>query len=114
MHSPLPSRDCGLRRAFRCGVATLACVLGIVLAAASARADKPAGVTAQTVKLPSGPTSLKGLGESFEPNIATGTGSYSVGIELPPGFLQPSLTLGYSGGSGKSELGMGWQLPVLR
>ncbi len=87
--------------------------LCLTLPSSAVRADKPAGVTAQTVKLPSGPTSLKGLGESFEPNLATGTGSYSVGIELPPGFLQPSLSIGYSGGSGKSELGVGWQLPVL-
>lgn len=84
-----------------------------VFATAPARADRPAGVTAQTVSLPSGATSLKGLGESFEPNISSGTGSYSVGIDLPPGFVQPSVSLGYSGGSGKGEIGMGWSLPIL-
>ena len=84
---------------------------GSVPAGRQDRADRPAGVTAQTVKLPSGPTSLKGLGESFEPNMSTGTGSYSVKIDVPPGFLAPAVSLSYSGGTGKSELGMSWQLP---
>lgn len=64
--------------------------------------------------MPHGPASLKGLGESFEPSSATGTGSYAVPLEVPPGFLAPSLSLTYSGGHGKSELGQGWKLSTLQ
>jgi RHS repeat-associated protein len=84
------------------------------LAAGVARADKPAPLSSQTLKAPSGPASLKGLGESFSANPATGTGSYSVGIALPPGFVVPSVSLTYSGGSGKGEVGVGFQLPTLQ
>ncbi len=66
------------------------------------------------MNLPSGATSLKGLGASFEPNVATGTGSYSVAIELPPGFLMPTVDLTYAGGNGKSILGVSWDIPLLR
>jgi RHS repeat-associated protein len=89
-------------------------VLSTVALSAVAHADKPEGVTAQTLSLPSGPTSLKGLGESFSPNVATGTGSYSVPIEVPPGFLAPKVSLDYAGGAGKGVLGMGWNLPLLQ
>lgn len=97
-----------LRLALPAAVTLLCLLLGEV-----ASADRPAGVTAQTVKAGSGATSLKGLGESFSPNLSTGTGSYSVGIEVPPGFLQPSLSLQYAGGSGKGPIGMGWDMPML-
>jgi len=79
-----------------------------------ARADRPAGVTAQTLVLPQGPASLKGLGESFEPNAAMGTGGYSVPLQVPPGFLAPSPVLSYSGGQGKGVLGQGWNLSTLQ
>ena len=78
---------------------------------AAALADKPAGLSPQSLTTPAGPTSLKGLGESFSPSIATGTGSYSVAIDVPPGFLAPSLSLSYNSGSGKSEVGVGFNLP---
>lgn len=92
----------------------LAAIMTCVLATAPARADRPRGVTAQTLVLPDGPASLKGLGESFEPSAATGAGSYSVPLQVPPGFLAPSPALTYSGGHGKSEVGQGWRLPVLQ
>ena len=81
-----------------------------VFVSGQAFADKPAGLSPQSLTVPSGPTSLKGLGESFSPNIATGTGSYSVPLDVPPGFLAPSLALSYSSGSGKSEVGVGFGL----
>ena len=76
-------------------------------------ADRPAALSAQTIKSPSGPASLKGLGESFSPNMSTGTGEFSVPIEVVPGIVKPSVTLTYTGGHGKSELGMSFRLPVL-
>jgi RHS repeat-associated protein len=63
--------------------------------------------------MPSGPASLKGLGDSFSPNMSTGTGNFSVPIQVPPGFLAPSLALTYTGGKGKGVVGQSWELPVL-
>ncbi len=82
-------------------VAQLWATVAVVTVSGQAHADKPEGLSPQTLTVPSGPTSLKGLGESFSPNVATGGASYSVGIELPPGILTPSLSLVYSTGSGK-------------
>ncbi|MCH2110158.1 MAG: FG-GAP-like repeat-containing protein, partial [Polyangiaceae bacterium] len=92
----------------------LCALLVLVLFAQPALADRPGGVTAQTLSLPTGPASLKGLGESFSPNMATGTGSYSVPISLPPGFVAPSISLNYTGGRGKGVLGQSWSLPTLQ
>lgn len=91
-------------------------ILGLVaqLVSVAAHADKPAGVSSQTLKLPNGPASMKGLGESFSANPGTGTGSYSVPLTVPPGFVAPTLSLQYTGGSGKGPLGLGWQLPTLQ
>jgi RHS repeat-associated protein len=75
--------------------------------------ERPKILSGQTITLPGGPASLKGLGESFSPNIATGTGSYSIPIALPPALLQPDVTIQYTGGKGRSELGLGFKLPVL-
>ena len=90
-----------------------ASVLALLAMCSPARADKPEGLSPQTLSMPNGPASLKGLGESFAPNIATGTGSYSVPISLPPGLLVPRVSLVYTGGKGKSEVGVGFRLPVL-
>ena len=92
----------------------VAVTLLVALLSTSARADKPEGVTAQTLKLPSGPSALKGLGESFSPNISTGTGNFSVPIQVAPGFLAPSVTISYTGGKGKGVAGQSFDVPVLQ
>ena len=78
-----------------------------------ALADRPEGISAQTITLPSGPTSLKGLGESFSPNPSMGNGNFSVPIQVVPGILAPKVSLQYSGGSGKTKVGLGFSLPVM-
>ena len=83
----------------------------VLMAPLALHADKPAGLSPQSLTTPAGPTSLKGLGESFSPNISTGAGSYSVKLDAPPGFLAPALSIAYSSGGGKSELGVGFRLP---
>jgi RHS repeat-associated protein len=80
----------------------------------AALAERPAPLGPQTLKVPSGPASLKGLGESFSENVSTGTGSYSIPIELPAGFITPRVSLSYAGGAGCSELGVGFRLPLLQ
>ena len=70
------------------------------------------GVSSQVISLPQGGGALQGIGESFSPDLYTGTGNFSVPIALPPGRngFQPQLSLGYSTGQGSSEFGLGWGL----
>ncbi|HEX4341007.1 MAG TPA: toxin TcdB middle/N-terminal domain-containing protein [Polyangiaceae bacterium] len=55
---------------------------------------------------------MEGLGRSFVPSLASGTASYGVDIAVPPavGGFAPKLGFEYDGGSGVSELGLGWHL----
>ena len=78
-----------------------------------AQEDK-SGVKPQVISLPSGPGSIEGLGESFEPQLNTGTAAYSVSILVPKGTnnLQPNVTLVYEGGRGNSPFGIGWDMPI--
>ena len=50
------------------------------------------------------------MGNLFDQNC-DGTGSYSIPIQTPPGFLAPSIALSYNSGGGKSEVGIGFKLP---
>ncbi len=54
------------------------------------------------------------MGESFSPDLHTGTGNFSVPIALPPGRngFQPQLGLVYSTGNGNGPFGLGWQLSI--
>ncbi len=74
-------------------------------------ADKN-GVSPQAISLPSGPGSINGLGESFQPQLNTGGGSYSVPLVLPPGPAghAPQLSLQYHAGNGNGPLGIGWSV----
>ena len=57
---------------------------------------------------------MRGIGETFQPDLHTGTGNYSVVVELPPGRvgLTPKLALGYSSGNRNGPFGLGWQLSL--
>ncbi|EHQ91153.1 SpvB/TcaC N-terminal domain-containing protein [Desulfosporosinus youngiae] len=72
------------------------------------------GVAEQIIALPKGGGALSGLGEKFQPNPHTGTGNFSVPIELPPGRngFQPQLTLTYSTGNANGPFGLGWNLNI--
>jgi RHS repeat-associated protein len=54
------------------------------------------------------------MGENFEVDLATGSGSYRVPLSFPPGprQIKPALSLGYSTGYGNGSLGLGWSLPL--
>ncbi len=82
-----------------------------ILPVSAAPPDK-SSVKASKISLPSGPGSIEGLGESFEPQLNTGASSYGVKISLPPGRagLQPSVRLAYNSGLGNSILGIGWTM----
>jgi len=72
------------------------------------------GLKPQVLKLPDGPGSIEGLGESFETQLNSGTASYNMPISLPPGRagFVPTLALIYNGGSGNGPLGIGWRFSI--
>src|SRR5437016_4391977 len=77
-------------------------------------AEDKSGVRPQVLSLPSGPGSIEGLGDSFEPQLNTGTAPYAVKLVVPPGRAkhQPDLALRYNSGAGNGHFGFGWSLPV--
>ncbi|MGD1845644.1 MAG: SpvB/TcaC N-terminal domain-containing protein, partial [Salibacteraceae bacterium] len=72
------------------------------------------GIGSNIISLPKGGGAQGGLGESFSPDLFTGTGNYSVPVGVPAGRngFQPQLSLGYSTGNGNSPFGLGWGLSV--
>src|SRR5262245_54400068 len=68
----------------------------------------------QTISLPRGGGALQGIGETFAPDLHTGTGNFTVPIAVPSGRngFQPQLALTYSSGSGNGPFGLGWSLAV--
>ncbi|WP_295393396.1 toxin TcdB middle/N-terminal domain-containing protein [uncultured Thiodictyon sp.] len=66
------------------------------------------------LSLPKGPGSIEGLGESFEPQLNTGTAAYRVRLAVPPGVagFQPDLALVYNSGYGNGPVGLGWRLDI--
>ena len=76
--------------------------------------DMKSGITPQVVSLPKGPGSIEGLGESFSPQLNSGTTIYTIKLKVQPGRnqFQPNLTLQYNGGTGNSPFGLGWSLPI--
>ena len=69
------------------------------------------GVSPNTISLPTGPGSIEGLGESFQPMLNTGSSRYAVKIALPAGAggHNPSLSLCYESGHGDGPVGIGWK-----
>lgn len=72
------------------------------------------GASSQVISLPKGGGALKGIGETFSPDLHTGTGNFTVPIALPPGrnAFQPELNLVYSTGNGNGPFGLGWNLSI--
>jgi RHS repeat-associated protein len=75
--------------------------------------DKSAA-TPQAIALPKGEGSIQGMGESFTPDLSSGTGTFAVPIVLPKGRngVGPSLTLSYSTAGGNGVIGQGWSIGV--
>lgn len=100
------------RRVCRAGL--YAIVLALLLLCSVAFAANDSGVKPTSISLPSGPGSIDGLGDSFSPTLNSGTTTYQVTLELPPGRagLAPDLALRYSGGAGQGVFGLSWELNV--
>lgn len=103
-----------LRVQVACCLVVIAPLLFLLLDPVTARAQDKSGVKPQVISLPSGPGSLEGLGENFEPNLSTGTSSYPVKFTAAPGRVgfQPELALNYNGGNANGPWGMGWELSI--
>ena len=72
------------------------------------------GVAGQVISHPQGGGAIKGLGDTFSPDLHTGTGNITVPIAVPPGrnSFQPQLSLVYSTGHGNGVFGLGWALSI--
>jgi hypothetical protein len=72
------------------------------------------GIASQVIAYPKGGGAIKGLRETFSPDLHTGTGNLSVPIAMPAGRadVQPDLTLACSTGQGNGAFGLGWTLSV--
>jgi RHS repeat-associated protein len=81
-----------------------------------AQDQRPAtgGYQPPVVSVPKGGGALRGIGEKFAANPATGTGSLSIPVPVSPGRSEftPTLGLGYDSGHGNGPFGLGWQLDV--
>ncbi len=74
------------------------------------------GAAQQAISLPKGGGAIKGIGETFQPNLFSGTGNHSIPIALSPGRngFGPTLSLQYSSGNGNGVFGLGWELSIPR
>src|SRR5437660_1231272 len=74
-----------------------------------------AGTDSQpAISLPKGGGALRGIGEKFQANPATGTASLAIPIAVAPGRtgFGPLLSLSYDSGSGNGPFGLGWSLSL--
>ena len=80
--------------------------------APSAFAPSPPEIAAPSVTLPKSGGAIRGMGEKFAANPATGTGSMTVPITTSPGRsgFGPQLALSYDSGRGNGPFGVGWAL----
>ncbi len=64
------------------------------------------------ITLPTGGGAIRGIGEKFQANPATGTASFTVPLPISEGRggFTPQLALGYDSGSGNSPFGLGWNV----
>jgi RHS repeat-associated protein len=108
-HRVPPNRNHG-RDAARPYLLLVSLSLSLLFSLSFALAGEKTGVGLNKISLPSGPGSIEGLGDSFEPQLNTGTSSYSVKIAAPPGVagLQPSVVLRYNSGGGNGPFGIAW------
>lgn len=86
-------------------------------AEASGTSGTPSGQAGTSaINLPRGGGAVRGIGETFQPDLFTGTGNLSVPIAATPGRgdFGPQLSLQYSTGNGNGPFGLGWQLSVPR
>ena len=73
------------------------------------------GFASQAPSLPTG-GGVGGLGETFSPDLSTGSGTLAVPIDLPhgPNDSSPKLALSYDSGTSNGPFGLGWSIATPR
>ena len=72
-----------------------------------------AKISVQTISMPKGGGAIRGISGSYQPNLFSGAGSYSIPLPVTAARgLEPQLTLNYNSGSGNSEFGLGFSLSL--
>lgn len=75
--------------------------------------EKSPGIQENTPSLPKGGGAVQGIGETFQPNAFSGTGSYGIPISITPARdFEPSLSLAYNSGSGNGSFGTGFNISL--
>ncbi len=67
------------------------------------------------ISLPKGGGAIKSIGETFQSDLFTGAGTFSLPIAILPtnrNDFEPKLELTYSSGHGNGPFGLGWQLSI--
>jgi RHS repeat-associated protein len=117
--SPAASLAAGRSRALNAAAALVVAALSLAPRTVHAvGGPSPGAATAETVKLPSGPGSVRGLADDASVSGFTGQVQYAVPVEAPSGAggMAPQLALAYDGEVGNGPLGIGWRLsmPVIQ
>ena len=78
--------------------------------------NSKSGSPEQIISLPKGGGAIQGIGETFQPNLFSGTGNFNIPIFTSPGRdgFGPQLSLQYSTGNGNGIFGLGWSLSIPR
>jgi len=72
-------------------------------------------VNAPKISLPGGGGNIKGMGETFQPNSFSGTGSFSIPVNISQARgLSPQISLDYNSGTGNGIFGLGFDLYLPR
>jgi hypothetical protein len=76
--------------------------------------SEPSPFTAPSITLSKGGGAIRGIGEKFQANPATGTGKLTIPLPLSPGRsgFGPELSLSYDSGLGNHVFGIGWSLSM--
>ncbi len=76
----------------------------------------PTSPSSSPISLPKGGGAIQGIGETFQPNLFTGTGNFTLPIFTSSGRdgFGPQLSLQYSSGNGNGIFGLGWNLSIPR
>ena len=92
----------------------LTCGSVVMAVQPAAAAGNKSGIAPNVISLPSGPGSIEGLGDSFEPDLNSGAAGYRLVIEMPPGRggFTPEVALNYSSGNPNGMLGLGWRMDI--
>ena len=68
----------------------------------------------QIISLPQGGGAIRGIGETFAPDLQTGTGNFTVPIAVPAGRARPAAEArpGLQHGQRQRQFGLGWSLSI--